>query len=109
MRLSPARSLGQILSFESQHGYAYLPSCSEHLKRRSYPDDRSPSPQRPHPSNPTLPVWQALNAAVGQLAVWIERHRQRRELLALSDHMLKDLGISRADAHDESSKRFWQD
>jgi uncharacterized protein YjiS (DUF1127 family) len=61
------------------------------------------------PSSRTLPIWQALNAAVGQLAVWFERHRQRRELLALSEHMLKDLGISRADAHDESSKRFWED
>ena len=59
-------------------------------------------------SSPTLPVWQTLNAAVGQLALWIQRHRQRRELLGLSDHMLKDLGLSRADAYDEASKRFWQ-
>jgi uncharacterized protein YjiS (DUF1127 family) len=40
---------------------------------------------------------------------WIERHRQRRALLELSDHMLKDIGIGRADAWLEGRKPFWQD
>lgn len=35
------------------------------------------------------------------------RRRSRRELLALDDHMLKDIGISRADAVREGSKPFW--
>lgn len=38
---------------------------------------------------------------------WIERHRQRNALLGLNDSMLKDIGISRADAMREGSKPFW--
>ena len=40
---------------------------------------------------------------------WVEVHRQRRALLALSDDMLKDIGISRAQADFEGSKPFWRD
>lgn len=35
-------------------------------------------------------------------------YRQRRELLALDDRTLKDIGISRADAFREGSKPFWR-
>lgn len=34
-------------------------------------------------------------------------HRQRRMLLGLDDHMLKDLGISRADVAREAGRSFW--
>ncbi|GAB2177798.1 DUF1127 domain-containing protein [Dongia sp. agr-C8] len=40
--------------------------------------------------------------------LWLERYRQRRALGALSDHMLKDLGLSRSDAGREGGKRFWE-
>jgi uncharacterized protein YjiS (DUF1127 family) len=36
------------------------------------------------------------------------RHSQRRQLSHLSDHMLKDIGISRVDALREAHKHFWQ-
>lgn len=39
---------------------------------------------------------------------WIERDRQRRALLALPDHLLTDIGISRADAVLEGDKPFWR-
>jgi len=39
---------------------------------------------------------------------WLERYRQRRALGTLSDHMLKDLGLSRSDAGRETGKRFWE-
>ena len=39
---------------------------------------------------------------------WAEVSRQRRALLALSDNMLKDIGISRAQADIEGSKPFWR-
>jgi uncharacterized protein YjiS (DUF1127 family) len=42
------------------------------------------------------------------LLLWLERYRQRRALGALSDHMLKDLGLSRSDAGREYGKRFWE-
>jgi uncharacterized protein YjiS (DUF1127 family) len=43
------------------------------------------------------------------LWLWQERARQRRHLRSLNDHMLKDLGLSRADVEHETAKPFWQD
>ena len=40
--------------------------------------------------------------------VWHQRWRQRRQLDSLSDHMLKDMGLSRFEADHEASKRFWR-
>jgi len=34
-------------------------------------------------------------------------YRERRALLALSDHALKDIGLSRADAYREASRPIW--
>jgi uncharacterized protein YjiS (DUF1127 family) len=39
---------------------------------------------------------------------WHDRARERRALMGLSDHMLRDIGISRADACDEAAKPFWR-
>jgi uncharacterized protein YjiS (DUF1127 family) len=39
---------------------------------------------------------------------WIERHRQRRQLMALNDALLKDIGLSRTDVARESDKWFWE-
>jgi len=36
-----------------------------------------------------------------------ERVRTRRHLAQLPDHILKDIGISRADAEAEAGKPFW--
>jgi uncharacterized protein YjiS (DUF1127 family) len=43
--------------------------------------------------------------AVGRMR---HRQRQRRRLLELEDHMLKDIGISRRQALEEGSKPFWK-
>lgn len=42
------------------------------------------------------------------LQLWLERRRQRRALLELNDHLLKDIGLSRADAWQEGTKPFWR-
>jgi uncharacterized protein YjiS (DUF1127 family) len=42
------------------------------------------------------------------LAGWAERRRQRRALLALDDNLLKDIGLSSADAWAEAHKPFWR-
>jgi uncharacterized protein YjiS (DUF1127 family) len=39
---------------------------------------------------------------------WHELARQRRALLALDDRMLKDIGISRAEAEGEACRPFWR-
>jgi uncharacterized protein YjiS (DUF1127 family) len=49
-----------------------------------------------------------LIAAFDLLCDWTERNRQRRALLSLSDAMLRDIGISRADALREGEKPFWK-
>ena len=38
---------------------------------------------------------------------WQERARQRHLLMAMDERMLKDIGLSRADATREASKPFW--
>jgi uncharacterized protein YjiS (DUF1127 family) len=42
------------------------------------------------------------------LLLWQERGRQRRQLESLSDRMLRDIGLTRADVLAESSKPFWR-
>jgi uncharacterized protein YjiS (DUF1127 family) len=42
------------------------------------------------------------------LFVWLERARQRRELLSLGDRALGDFGASRCDAAREGDKPFWR-
>ena len=41
------------------------------------------------------------------LSTWFDRARQRRQLHALDDRMLKDIGLTRADVDFEMGKRFW--
>jgi uncharacterized protein YjiS (DUF1127 family) len=45
--------------------------------------------------------------AITTLLGWQDLARQRRALLRLDDHMLKDVGLSRADAMREAERRFW--
>lgn len=45
---------------------------------------------------------------LARLDAWVDRRRQRRALLGLSDELLKDIGVSRADAWREASKPFWR-
>lgn len=65
--------------------------------------------------NPTVSEtmrFPALAAALARVAdavsAWGERARQRRDVLGLPDHLLKDIGISRADAEAEAMKPFWR-
>lgn len=44
-----------------------------------------------------------------QLARWRELYRQRQQLAALSDEMLKDIGLSRADIETEATRPFWDE
>ncbi|AIB14021.1 hypothetical protein ABAZ39_19030 (plasmid) [Azospirillum argentinense] len=50
----------------------------------------------------------AVVALFDTVATWNERRRQRRALEALPDHLLQDIGLSRADAVTEADKPFWQ-
>jgi uncharacterized protein YjiS (DUF1127 family) len=47
--------------------------------------------------------------AITTLLRWQELARERRALMRLDDHMLKDIGITRADAQRESERPFWDE
>jgi len=42
------------------------------------------------------------------LLAWHDRARERHALMQLSDEMLRDIGISRGQAHGEAAKPFWR-
>jgi uncharacterized protein YjiS (DUF1127 family) len=50
----------------------------------------------------------ALARAIDLLLIWQQRARDRRQLESLSDHMLRDIGLSRADVFAEAAKPFWR-
>jgi uncharacterized protein YjiS (DUF1127 family) len=41
------------------------------------------------------------------IIIWQERAEQRHALAELNDYMLKDIGVSHADAYKEVRKPFW--
>jgi len=41
-------------------------------------------------------------------ALWSERRRERRQLMEMPDHLLRDIGITRVDAFVEADKPFWR-
>ncbi len=41
--------------------------------------------------------------------VWLERVRDRRRLAQLDDHLLRDIGLSRAEAYEAASRPFWRE
>lgn len=43
-----------------------------------------------------------------RIHLWQERAQQRRRLMALDDRVLRDIGVSRADAEREYRKPFWR-
>lgn len=49
-----------------------------------------------------------LAAVLAVVEAWLSRRQQRRALLELSEHMLKDIGISRSEAFREGRKPFWR-
>jgi uncharacterized protein YjiS (DUF1127 family) len=54
------------------------------------------------------PVMRVVQRAAGCVLTWRRRARERRHLEMLSDHMLRDIGLTRADVLAEATKRFWQ-
>lgn len=54
-------------------------------------------------------LFESLRAVGRQLLRWWQLAEQRRRLAMLDDAALKDMGISRADAIQESERSFWDD
>ena len=64
---------------------------------------------RPIAPRPSLTVGTLLRRLTDLLRRWRMLARERYELQTLSDEMLKDIGISRADAEREAQRNFWDD
>jgi len=56
-------------------------------------------------TNPLRTLFHRLRKAYG---LAIARSRQRRQLLEMDDHQLKDIGITRAEAELEGRKPIWK-
>ena len=54
------------------------------------------------------PVDAAIAGILDQLFTWHQRARDRHALGLLDEHMLHDIGLSRADVEHEASKPCWQ-
>ena len=64
---------------------------------------------RPHSLDPrSIAAGRLFARVIDALGEWRIRARERRQLSTLSDAMLKDIGISRADASTEFDKPFWR-
>ncbi|TVQ35515.1 MAG: DUF1127 domain-containing protein [Geminicoccaceae bacterium] len=48
-----------------------------------------------------------LHLAMRQVGVWYARARERHALAQLDARMLRDIGLTEAQAQDEASKPFW--
>jgi uncharacterized protein YjiS (DUF1127 family) len=59
--------------------------------------------------HPPAAAWAPLARVVDLFLTWRRRSAERGQLHSLSDHMLKDMGVSRADVERETSKRYWQE
>ena len=46
--------------------------------------------------------------ALATLRLWRERARQRRQLAAMDDYLLNDIGLTRVDVEAEFQKPFWR-
>lgn len=66
-----------------------------------------------HSSTPSFAgIAQTMSRGVSDLldaaALWSERRRERRQLMEMPDHLLRDIGITRVDAFHEADKPFWR-
>jgi uncharacterized protein YjiS (DUF1127 family) len=50
----------------------------------------------------------AARGGAAALRLWRERARQRRQLAAMDDRLLQDIGLSRAQVEAEFQKPFWR-
>jgi len=67
---------------------------------------RSAFPARAAPGGRSLSAWPRL--LFNLVLDWQDRSRERALLATYDDHMLRDIGLSRADVDREARKPFWQ-
>lgn len=76
------------------------------LGRTSLPQATATNPE-PQPRADAAGVRGRMNALLATPSLWVERHRTRRALAELDDHLLRDIGVTQAEAQIECAKPFW--
>ena len=56
----------------------------------------------------TARLGDVLSAALATPRLWARRRYDRRALLQLDDHMLRDIGFDRAQAEEMAARPFWR-
>ncbi|OIQ25660.1 DUF1127 domain-containing protein [uncultured Vibrio sp.] len=59
------------------------------------------------PSTNKEPSVNLIKAFFPKIKRWLAKSRSRKQLAALSSHMLRDIGVSEKDALMESERPFW--
>jgi uncharacterized protein YjiS (DUF1127 family) len=101
--------------FDSLQGRALPGSlhrpCERAAAPASLPVDRDIGRLRPVPTLRNLGqvVTGLVEGVTAWLRRWRERAQSRQHLSELSDHMLKDLGLSRAQVENETANSFWRE
>lgn len=54
-------------------------------------------------------VFGGIGKAFSTLVVWQKRYNERVQLAELDDHILRDIGLTENDRHQELRKPFWRD
>lgn len=75
---------------------------------RIHPAHARPAARHVGGHGPSVTLADVAGALLRTFAVWRERARQRRVLAAMDDHLLKDIGLTRADVDHETGKPFWR-
>jgi uncharacterized protein YjiS (DUF1127 family) len=59
-------------------------------------------------STVTARLGDMLSAALAMPRLWARRRHDRRALMQLDNHMLRDIGFDRAQADEMASRPFWR-
>lgn len=50
----------------------------------------------------------SLSRPMAMLGAWVRHRRDRRDLLRLDDHMLRDIGLDRSRVDEIAARPFWK-
>lgn len=90
---NPAQGFGSL--------FWAIAACASPLQQALEPGVLSPAAARPR-------ARRRLAHGLETLALWRARAQGRRHLQDLDDHLLKDIGLTRARAFAEGQKPFWR-
>ena len=88
--------------------FRQIPSRRRHIAPLTAGHDHPDVPGRYRPTPLGRAVQSAFLAIAGPLMLWQQRLTDRTALQRMSEHMLRDIGIDRAQADAEADKPFWR-